>query len=123
MYVSMSPEIDVSFSSAAICSSACFRSRRTLCAASWLFQKLGSATRASRAFRRSRYCGASKITPHERGALLEPFVAMLEIFEDHAFSGKSPAGNGRHFAFRKVAATRITETSTQSEAKQSPKRV
>src|SRR2546429_3115237 len=62
----MSPEIDVSFSSAAICSSARFRSRRTLCAASWLFQKLRSATRASRAFRRSRYCGASKIAPHER---------------------------------------------------------
>src|SRR6266436_7826218 len=122
MYVSMSPEIDVSFSSAAICSSARFRSRRTLCAASWLFQKLGSATRASRAFRRSRYCGASKIAPHEREALTEPFVTMLEIFEDHAFSGKASVRDRRYFAFRKVAATRITETSTQSQANPSPKR-
>src|SRR2546421_4581407 len=119
----MSPEIDVSFSSAAICSSARFRSRRTLCAASWLFQKLRSATRASRAFRRSRYCGASKIAPHERDALLEPFVTMLKIFEDHVFPGKSRVRGGRHFAFRKTAATRITETSTQSQANQSPKRV
>jgi hypothetical protein len=54
-----------------------------------LFQKLGSATRASRAFRRSLYCGASKIAPHERDALLEAFVAVLQIFENHAFSGKS----------------------------------
>src|SRR4030088_2532666 len=114
MYVSASPERDVSFSSAAICSSARFRSRRTLCAASWSLQKLGSAARASRAFRRSRYCGASKIAPYERDALLEPFVAILEVFEDHAFSGKSPVrGTGVTFAFRKVAATRITETSTQ----------
>src|SRR5712692_8478990 len=88
----MSLERDVSFSSAAICSSARLRSRRTLWAASWLFQKVGSATRASRDFKRSRYCGASKIAPHERDALLEPFVAMLEIFKNHAFSAKT----GRH---------------------------
>src|SRR5437016_11131615 len=119
----MSPEIDVSFSSAAICSSARFRSRRTLCAASWLFQKLRSATRASRAFRRSRYCGASKIAPHKRDALIEPFVAVLEVFEDHAVSCKPPAKARTSLAFRKVAATRITETSTQSQANQSPKRV
>src|SRR5260370_27856498 len=89
MYVSISLDMEVSFSSAAICSSARLRSRRTLCAASWLFQKLGSATRASRTFRRSRYWGASKIAPHERGALFEPFVAMLEIFDDHTFSRKT----------------------------------
>src|SRR5438445_13238680 len=107
----MSPEIDVSFSSAAICSSARFRSRRTLCAASWLFQKLRSATRASRAFRRSRYCGASKIAAHERNALIEPFVTMLDIFGDHVFSGKAPVRDGRDWVFRTVDATRITETS------------
>src|SRR5260370_21088652 len=123
MYVSMSPETDVSFSSAAICSSARFRSRRTLCAASWLFQKVGSETRASRAFRRSRYCGASKIAPNERDALIEPFVAMLEIFENHAFGVRRPSAVGGDFAFRKVVATRITETRTQSQANQSPKRV
>src|SRR6266436_1007899 len=91
MYVSISLDMEVSFSSAAICSSARLRSRRTLCAASWLFQKAGSATRASRDFRRSRYCGASKIAPYERNALLEPFVAMLEIFEDHTFWVRHPS--------------------------------
>jgi len=40
--------------------------------------------RASSVFRRSRYCGASKITPNESDALLEPFVAVLQVFEDHA---------------------------------------
>jgi hypothetical protein len=50
-----------------------------------LLQKFGSAARASRAFRRSRYWGASKIAPHEGDALLEAFVAMLKIFENHAF--------------------------------------
>jgi len=34
---------------------------------------------------RSRYCGASKIAPHERDALLEAFVTVLQIFENHAF--------------------------------------
>jgi hypothetical protein len=56
-------------------------------------------------------------------ALLEPFVAVLEIFEDHLRSENSRAGMRRYFAFRKVFATRITETSTQSQANQSPKRV
>src|SRR5271154_3618228 len=106
----MSPEMDASLSSAATWSSARLRSRSTLCAASWSFQKLGSATRASRDFRRSRYCGASKIAPHERDALLQSFVTVLQVFENHAF-------------FLKVVANRITETSTQSQANQSPKRV
>ena len=39
------------------------------------------------------------------------------------FPVNRPFGNGRHFAFRRVEATRITETSTQSQANQSPKRV
>src|SRR5260370_41028134 len=123
MYVSISLDMEVSFSSAAICSSARLRSRRTLCAASWLFQKAGSATRASRAFRRSRYCGASKIAPYEYNTLIEPFVAMLEIFENHAFSGTPSVSDGGHFAFRKVVLTRITEVRMQSQANQSPKRV
>src|SRR5467141_1429070 len=104
MYVSMSPEFLIRFSSAAICSSARFRSRRTLCAASWLFQKLGSATRASRAFRRSRYCGASKIAPHERDAQLESFVAELEVFEDHNPVKKNARCDaGVNFPFEKLS--------------------
>jgi hypothetical protein len=39
--------------------------------------------RASTDFSRSRFCEASKITPHERDALLKAFVAMLQIFENH----------------------------------------
>src|ERR1700720_3445056 len=83
MYVSMSLAREVSLASAATWSSERLRSRSTACAASWLLQKSGSATRASRAFRRSRCCGASKIAPYERDALLESFVAMLKIFENH----------------------------------------
>src|SRR5690242_7825273 len=85
MYVSRSPMIVVSRSSAAICASARFRSRSTFCAASWLFQKWGSPARASSVFRRSRFWGASKITPHERDALLQSFVAMLQVFENHSY--------------------------------------
>src|SRR5271170_3698197 len=80
----MSPEIEASFSSAAICSSARLRSRRTACASSWLFQKSGRATRASRDFRRSRYCGASKKAPHEGDAGLQKFITVLQIFKNHS---------------------------------------
>src|SRR5207245_7854042 len=44
-----------------------------------------SPARASSVFRRSRFWGASKITPHERDALLQSFVAMLQVFENHAY--------------------------------------
>src|SRR5580692_7583530 len=116
--------MEVSFSSEAICSSARLRSRRTACASSWLLQKSGCATRASSDFRRSRYCGASKITPDECTAGFEAFVTVLEVFEDHIVSGaRSAALAGRWTAFLKVIANRITETSTQSQANQSPNRV
>src|SRR5271169_6672783 len=75
--------MEFSFSSAAICSSARLRSRKTDCASSWLLQKLGSAARASRPFRRSRYCGASKITPDQSDAGFHSFEAILQIFENH----------------------------------------
>src|SRR5271163_3413757 len=89
MYVSMSSEKEVSFSSAAICSSVRLRSRKTACASSWLLQKFGSAARASRLFRRSRYCGASKITPNQGDAGFQSFVAILQIFENHFISARS----------------------------------
>src|SRR5579885_1692961 len=85
----MSPVSAPSFSSAAIWSSARFRSRSTPCAASWSFQKLGSEMRASSAFRRWRFCAASKIAPHERHALPQTFIAMLQILKNHARPGRA----------------------------------
>src|SRR5581483_5265165 len=87
----MSPVSAPSFSSAAIWSSARFRSRSTPCAASWSFQKFGSEMRASSAFRRWRFCAASKIAPHKRHALLQIFENHARLgCADHALDGGLP---------------------------------
>jgi hypothetical protein len=36
-------------------------------------------------FSSSRKCGASKITPHKRDALLQSFVLVLQIFNNHSW--------------------------------------
>jgi len=55
-------------------------------------------------------CAAS-VLRSDAGGLRESFFAI-----------NRPPVDERHFAFRKVVATRITETRTQSQANQSPKR-
>src|SRR5271157_1655585 len=75
--------------------------------------------RSSNAFRRARCCGASKITPHKRDALLQSFILMLQIFEYHAVFAE-PSASRAHFTFRNVRSTRITETMTHIQANQSP---
>src|ERR1700682_2597450 len=98
----MSLEKEASLLSAPIWSSARLRSRRTACAASWLLQKSGWATRASRDFKRSRCCGASKKTPNERDAGFQSFVSILQVFENHFLgppekrSNSTPWRDGRH---------------------------
>src|SRR5947208_1670183 len=121
----MSPEIEVSFASALTWSSARFRSRSTPCACSWSSQKPGCAILSSSLFNSSRKCAASKKAPHKRDALLQSFVSVLQIFQNHFVS---------LFAFRyvvisllrfftNVRTTRITETMTHNQANQSPIRV
>ena len=89
--------------------------------------------RASNDFRRSRLLGASKITPHERYTLLQSFVEMLQIFEDHfnlserfSFSNRrdkpAPTRSLIYFASFQEISNRIAETITQSHANQFPKR-
>ena len=57
-----------------------------------IVQKFGSEVRCSRIFRRARFCGTSKIAPHKLDALLQSFVLVLQIFKNHAMSGKPEPG-------------------------------
>src|SRR6202043_2102278 len=103
-------------------------------------KKFGTPPRAWEDLKRSGCWGASKITPHKRDALFQPFILVLQIFNNHTGerddtgSGTTRMGEARKstgigilsretFPFQKVEANRIAETATQSQANQSPNRV